>query len=69
MTSKFEKLEKFEGQDFRRWRKKMHFLLTTLKVVYVLSTPMHEEWENKTLDQQRKRLSGKMMIIHAEGIY
>ncbi|GJU70972.1 RNA-directed DNA polymerase, eukaryota, reverse transcriptase zinc-binding domain protein [Tanacetum coccineum] len=33
MTSKFDKLEKFEGQDFRRWQKKMHFLLTTLKVV------------------------------------
>ncbi|KAM0014109.1 putative RNA-directed DNA polymerase [Helianthus debilis subsp. tardiflorus] len=55
MTSKFAKLEKFEGQDFRRWRKKMHFLLTTLKVVYVLSTPMPEEGENETLDQQRKR--------------
>ncbi|GJT02324.1 copia protein [Tanacetum coccineum] len=39
MTSKFDKLEKFEGQDFRRWQKKMHFLLTTLKVMYVLSTP------------------------------
>nr|GEY54155.1 zinc finger, CCHC-type [Tanacetum cinerariifolium] len=39
MTSKFDKLAKFEGQDFRRWQKKMHFLLTTLKVVYVLSTP------------------------------
>nr|GEW89539.1 zinc finger, CCHC-type [Tanacetum cinerariifolium] len=39
MTSKFDKLAKFEGQDFRRRQKKMHFLLTTLKVVYVLSTP------------------------------
>nr|GEZ85349.1 hypothetical protein [Tanacetum cinerariifolium] len=39
MTSKFDNLAKFEGQDFRRWQKKMHFLLTTLKVVYVLSTP------------------------------
>nr|GEV63133.1 zinc finger, CCHC-type [Tanacetum cinerariifolium] len=36
MTTKFEKLDKFEGNDFRRWQKKMHFLLTTLKVVYVL---------------------------------
>ncbi|GKB12525.1 zinc finger, CCHC-type containing protein [Tanacetum coccineum] len=33
MTSKFDKLAKFKGQDFRRWQKKMHFLLTTLKVV------------------------------------
>ncbi|KAI3693503.1 hypothetical protein L1987_76446 [Smallanthus sonchifolius] len=56
MSSKFAKLDKFEGQDFRRWKKKMHFLLTTLKVVYVLSTPMPEEVENETLDQQRRRL-------------
>ncbi|KAL0453982.1 UNVERIFIED_CONTAM: Retrovirus-related Pol polyprotein from transposon TNT 1-94 [Sesamum latifolium] len=33
MTAKFSKLDKFEGVDFRRWQKKMHFLLTTLKVV------------------------------------
>ncbi|XP_076922644.1 uncharacterized protein LOC143584487 [Bidens hawaiensis] len=56
MSSKFAKLEKFEGQDFRRWRKKMHFLLTTLKVVYVLSTPFPEEVENETDDQTRRRL-------------
>ena len=55
MTSKFAKLDKFEGQDFRRWQKKMHFLLTTLKVVYVLSTPMPEEIENETIEQTRQR--------------
>ncbi|GJR98889.1 zinc finger, CCHC-type containing protein [Tanacetum coccineum] len=36
MTEKFVKLDKFERNDFRHWQKKMHFLLTTLKVVYVL---------------------------------
>ncbi|GJS89434.1 hypothetical protein Tco_0772070, partial [Tanacetum coccineum] len=56
MTSKFDKLEKFEGQDFRRWQKKMHFLLTTLKVVYVLSTPSLEWSDNKTLETTRKRM-------------
>ncbi|GKE54130.1 hypothetical protein Tco_1489286, partial [Tanacetum coccineum] len=35
MTRNFGKLDKFEGHDFRRWQKKMHFLLTTLKVVYL----------------------------------
>ena len=55
MTSKFSKLDKFQGIDFRRWQKKMHFLLTTLKVVYVLSTPMPEIMENETLEQMRKR--------------
>ncbi|GJR62275.1 hypothetical protein Tco_1504437 [Tanacetum coccineum] len=33
----------------------MHFLLTTLKVVYVLSTPMPEFVEDEPLEQTRKR--------------
>nr|GEV99279.1 putative zinc finger, CCHC-type [Tanacetum cinerariifolium] len=56
MTRKFDKLVKFEGQDFRRWQKKMHFLLTTLKVVYVLSTPSPVWSENETLETARKRM-------------
>ncbi|GJY18442.1 zinc finger, CCHC-type containing protein [Tanacetum coccineum] len=56
MTSKFDKLAKFEGQDFRRWQKKMHFLLTTLKVVYILSTPSPEWSENETLETTGKRM-------------
>ncbi len=55
MTSKFDKLQKFEGQDFRRWQKKMHFLLTTLKVVYVLSTPMPEIVDDEPLEETMKR--------------
>ncbi|CAH9095117.1 unnamed protein product [Cuscuta europaea] len=55
MTSKFDKLEKFQGVDFRRWQKKMHFLSTTLKVVYVLSTPMPEYHEDETIEQSRRR--------------
>nr|GEY32046.1 retrotransposon protein, putative, Ty1-copia subclass [Tanacetum cinerariifolium] len=56
MTSKFDKLIKFEGQNFRRWQKKMHFLLTTLKVVYVPSTPSPVWSENETLKMTRKRM-------------
>ncbi|GJX61515.1 zinc finger, CCHC-type containing protein [Tanacetum coccineum] len=55
MTVKFRKLYRFEGNDFRRWQKKMYFLLTTLKVVYVLSTPVPEFVEDGTLEQTRKR--------------
>lgn len=60
MTSKFSKLEKFQGVDFRRWQKKMHFLLTTLKVVYVLSTPRPAEpsayaADDEPLEQTRRR--------------
>ncbi|GJS58360.1 hypothetical protein Tco_0653144 [Tanacetum coccineum] len=50
MTAKFRKLDKFEEYDFRRWQKKLHFLLTTLKVVYVLSTPLPEFMDDETLE-------------------
>ena len=53
MTSNFQKLDKFEGVGFRQWQKKMHFLLTTLKVVFVLNTPYPVEYEHQTLDQAR----------------
>ncbi|GJZ64130.1 zinc finger, CCHC-type containing protein [Tanacetum coccineum] len=55
MTMNFGKLDKFEGHDFRRWQKKMHFLLTTLKVVYVLTTPMPELLEDATVEAIRIR--------------
>nr|KAJ0201762.1 hypothetical protein LSAT_V11C600301900 [Lactuca sativa] len=58
MTSKFDKLNKFEGQDFRRWLKKMHFLLTTMKVVCVLSTPfpvLPESVEDEPFEATRRR--------------
>ncbi|GJY96119.1 zinc finger, CCHC-type containing protein [Tanacetum coccineum] len=43
MASNFAKLDKFEGVDFRRWQKKMHFLLSSMSVVYVLTTPIPED--------------------------
>ncbi|KAJ9554640.1 hypothetical protein OSB04_018685 [Centaurea solstitialis] len=55
MHKTFAKLEKFSGQDFRRWQKKMHFYLTDLKVVYVLSTPCPAAVENEALEQTRNR--------------
>ena len=55
MTSNFQKLDKFKGIGLQRWQKKMHFLLTTLKVVYVLNTPYPMETENKSLEQTRRR--------------
>ncbi|GJU69147.1 zinc finger, CCHC-type containing protein [Tanacetum coccineum] len=56
MASSFAKLEKFEGVDFRRWQKKMHFMLSSMSVVYVLTTPMPEDGgENPTMKQVRKR--------------
>ncbi|GKA62332.1 zinc finger, CCHC-type containing protein, partial [Tanacetum coccineum] len=56
MASNFAKLEKFEGVDFKRWQKKMHFLLSSMSVVYVLTTPMPDDGgENPTVEQVRKR--------------
>nr|GEV24929.1 zinc finger, CCHC-type [Tanacetum cinerariifolium] len=50
-----KRLDKFEGHDFRRWQKKMHFLLTTLEVVYVLTTPMPKLLEDATVEAIRIR--------------
>ncbi|GKB31405.1 hypothetical protein Tco_0870806 [Tanacetum coccineum] len=56
MASSFAKLEKFEGVDFRRWQKKMHFMLSSLSVVYVLTALMLDDGgENPTVEQVRKR--------------
>ncbi|CAM8918416.1 unnamed protein product [Rhodiola kirilowii] len=55
MMKNFGKLEKFEGVNFRRWQQKMHFLLTNLKVVYVLSTPIPEVGDDALVDAIRKR--------------
>ncbi|GJR98245.1 hypothetical protein Tco_0270419 [Tanacetum coccineum] len=55
MTTKFGKLDKFKGNNFRQWQKKMHFLLTTLKVVFVLTTPMPKLMEDDTVEAIRRR--------------
>nr|GEY90250.1 zinc finger, CCHC-type [Tanacetum cinerariifolium] len=55
MTTNFGKLNKFERHDFRRWQKKMHFLLTTLKFVYVLTTPMPELLEDDTVEAIKRK--------------
>ncbi|GKG56037.1 hypothetical protein Tco_0577112, partial [Tanacetum coccineum] len=56
MASNFAKLDKFEGVDFERWQKKMHFLLSSMSVVYVLTTPMPEDGgDNPTMEQVRRR--------------
>ncbi|CAM8979086.1 unnamed protein product [Rhodiola kirilowii] len=55
MTTNFGKLEKFEGVNFRRWQQKMHFLLTNLKVVHVMSSPIPEAGDDAPIDAIRKR--------------
>ncbi|GKE27181.1 hypothetical protein Tco_1442565, partial [Tanacetum coccineum] len=54
MASNFAKVDKFEMVDFRRWQKKMHFLLSSMSVVYVLTTPMPEDGgDNSTVEQAK----------------
>nr|GEU54516.1 zinc finger, CCHC-type [Tanacetum cinerariifolium] len=44
-----QRLDKFEGVNFRRWQKKMHFLLSNMNVVYVLTTPIPEGGDGATM--------------------
>ncbi|GJU64769.1 hypothetical protein Tco_1246604, partial [Tanacetum coccineum] len=55
MVANFSKLNKFEGVDFRRWRKKMHFCLSTMSVVYVLNIPNPDKGDDATVEQIRRR--------------
>ncbi|GKA57288.1 zinc finger, CCHC-type containing protein [Tanacetum coccineum] len=55
MASNFAKLDMFKGVDFRRWQKKTHFFLSSISVVYVLTTPIPKDGENATVDQIRRR--------------
>ncbi|GKF41318.1 hypothetical protein Tco_0124660 [Tanacetum coccineum] len=46
MASNFVNLDKFKGVHFKRWQKKMHFLLSSMGVVYVLTIPIYEDGGN-----------------------
>ncbi|GJW56426.1 hypothetical protein Tco_0103157 [Tanacetum coccineum] len=43
------------ADEVERWQKKMHFLLSSMSVVYVLTTLIPEDGENVTVVQLRKR--------------
>ncbi|GKD11100.1 hypothetical protein Tco_1190785 [Tanacetum coccineum] len=56
MALNFAKLDKFEGVDFERCQKKMHLLLSSISVVYVLTTPMPEDGgDNPSMEQVRSK--------------
>ncbi|GJT94692.1 zinc finger, CCHC-type containing protein [Tanacetum coccineum] len=55
MASNFAKFDKFEGMDFGRWQKKMHFLLSSMSVMYMLTTPIPEDdGDDATVEQIKK---------------
>ncbi|GJY98045.1 zinc finger, CCHC-type containing protein [Tanacetum coccineum] len=41
--------------DFRRWQKKMHFLLSIMSVLYVMNTPILDDGDDSTMEQIRRR--------------
>ncbi|XP_071905875.1 uncharacterized protein [Coffea arabica] len=56
LASNIVKLERFDGENFIRWQKRVRFLLTALKVVYVLTTPKPLiNPKEETLEGIRKR--------------
>ncbi|KAK3005846.1 hypothetical protein RJ639_015779 [Escallonia herrerae] len=53
MGSDFHRLELFDGGDFVRWQRKMHFLLVTMRVYYVIVNPRPPEPdENESVMEQ-----------------
>ncbi|KAK3014806.1 hypothetical protein RJ639_009137 [Escallonia herrerae] len=63
MGSDFHRLERFDGGDFVRWQRKMHFLLVTVKVYYVIVNPRPlepGENEEESVAKTRERLRSVM---------
>ncbi|GJX70612.1 hypothetical protein Tco_0307783 [Tanacetum coccineum] len=55
MVANFSKMDKFEGVDFRRWQNKMHFILSTISVVYVLNTPIPDDGDDAIVNQIKRK--------------
>jgi hypothetical protein len=56
LAADFTKLDRFDGTSFKRWQKKMHFLLAGIRVAYVLTTPKPVARENETIAETRTRM-------------
>jgi len=55
MATNIVKLDRFDGEHFLRWQKRVHFLQTLLHLVYVINTPSSDESKNETINQLRRR--------------
>jgi hypothetical protein len=56
LATDFTKLDRFDGTSFKRWLKKMHFLLAGIRVAYLLTTPKPVARENETIAKTRARM-------------
>ncbi|GKC02087.1 zinc finger, CCHC-type containing protein [Tanacetum coccineum] len=68
MASNFSKLDKVERVDFRRWQKKMHFLLSSMSVVYVLTKPILEDGGNDATMEQIRKMANHLRIEESLGM-
>ena len=69
MNQYLVKLDCFDGTNFTRWQDKMTFLLTALKVHYVLDpdlTPIPEPTEDDSdeLKKERKKCKEDELLCH-----
>ncbi|XP_050920537.1 uncharacterized protein LOC127138188 [Lathyrus oleraceus] len=69
MNQNLIKLDRFEGTNYTRWQDKMAFLLTALKVHYVLDpnvTPIPEPTKNDSeeVKKERKRRKEDELLCH-----
>ncbi|GJV05442.1 zinc finger, CCHC-type containing protein [Tanacetum coccineum] len=55
MLTDIVKLDRFDGGSFKRWQKKMQFLLATLNVAYFLTKSYPKESKNETLGASHER--------------
>ncbi|GJS47701.1 zinc finger, CCHC-type containing protein [Tanacetum coccineum] len=70
MASNFAKIDKFKRVDFRRWQKKMHFLLSSMSVVSLILNGMSDSlfdiYQNvKTSKELWDTLEAKYMVKDA----
>ena len=58
MNQDLVRLDKFDGSNFIRWQDKVRFLLTTLKIAYILEStlePLPTPSDKDTLEEVEKR--------------
>lgn len=74
-TVEFVKLKHFSGGNFKRWQKKLHFILESLNVVFVFTIPKPKKTktkkQNKTVrpwNITRARKNESKTIIYAKVI-